>query len=244
MNYKSLFYVIYFLSILAILVGVYFDLGRGFITIPIFLVLLGAFSLFYSISEGSRRERITRLITAIFVYAIIVLSFTWIVNSVFEDYIGESFFDLFSRMSGATKFFAFIVYLAFISLSGIFTFQITDSILKGFSSIFSSATILKKRNIIYFLILYCSTILFFAIFYDISYELDPASFRVTLADTPKFHDFLYFSLVTSTSYGTDLLSPISGLARMLVVVQIIISLVLLMIYISYVMSLPNKSDGQ
>jgi hypothetical protein len=240
MNSKVLFYIIVALCVIAVWVGIYYDVGVGFLSIPWIVVILVAFNNIYLDAKGTRKDKFIRLVTTIATFCMVVGSLSWILDSVSQDYLGKSFFDIWYATAGLTKIFLLILYMIVCGLAWIYKDKIADSILEGFTRIYYSSSKIKRANISYFLVLYFSTILIFSIAYDIVYKLDPEAFRIATEISPKFLDFLYFSIVTSTSYGTDLISPISLLVRGLVVIQLMISIVMLMIYISHVMSLPNE----
>jgi hypothetical protein len=243
MSSQSLLGMVLVVCIGAVLIGVFFDLGVGFISIPLIITYLFALNLFYTNTEGPRKLKIARLLVFLITYCLMILSFSWISISVFRDYLGGSFFELLYNLEGYQKLIVFGLYFGFCIFLWFYNEKIADSLLKGFLSLYNSSSIEKRAHILYFLILYFSTILFFAIAYHILYELSSTSFASHLEVPIKFHDFLYFSIVTSTSYGTDLISPLSLPVRALVVLQIIISVVLLMIYISHVMSLSNDKKS-
>ncbi|MHA2344472.1 MAG: potassium channel family protein [Candidatus Hodarchaeales archaeon] len=80
-----------------------------------------------------------------------------------------------------------------------------------------------------------------AIFYRAIYFFDGNSFEFS-GQTPRLHDFLYFSVVTITTLGYGDIMPISFPARILSLIEVMLGVFFVAVYLSYILTNQNKKS--
>lgn len=76
--------------------------------------------------------------------------------------------------------------------------------------------------LVFFAIGYCTLALLFAGWYGSLWKIDPLNSLNTQSPNPNFLEFFYFSFVTLTTLGYGDISPKSGIARGLVILEVVL----------------------
>ena len=235
--------LIHGLSLTAVLVAVFLDLGAAFLAFPLLILYVFDISETYSEYKGTISAKLAKTTTFITVHLAILIIFAWFLSFATIDYFHVTWWNYLFSLSGIKKFLVFLIFLAACSLVYYVGKVASDAIIQVAIELFKQAQPWLKRRILYFVALYIFIVMFFGTFYHILYVFNSSFFSVSENIKPVFHDFLYFSAATMATLGSSDISPASFVTKCAAVLQIFLTVFVLMVYLSYVFSNSDQRSN-
>ena len=217
-----------------LLVCLFLGLGLVFLALPLASLLVYVGHSAGRDAANCGLPRIYHIYVFVLIHAVLLLSYLVFAGVALPDYFGASTSELPRLIRQAP-----LVTVLSLAIAWIIFYSCSEFFSRGFFHMthvlsFKSNPNLKVQ-VAYFMGLYFMFILVFALLYHSSYKLDPGSFSHQV--TPlRFHDFLYFSVVTITTLGYGEIVPKAGVTKLLTVIEVLGSVLFLLIYLAYIMS--------
>ena len=240
-----LFYItlIIFTLIISALLAL-FEFGFYSILIPLFFVWISMSVYFYFITGRSAKMRLFKIFIYSITYISSLIMLFWIVGFVILGYPQ-------GNLSITQYFISMLSYFSDILYSQHFVFRFLILVLGTLMITYKSMWIFRwvyripnpytfmsidlKGEIRKYIRYYLLIILIFGILFYSIYHLDPNSFYPSDGSL-KFYDFFYFSVVTITTLGYGDIHPESLTGKILVSMEVLISILILLVYLNYMIS--------
>lgn len=211
--------------------------------LPLITAIMISLHYLFEEAQGSTKAKINETIIffLIFLFSIEILLLACI--NVTQDYLGFNFLDIDKTVSPLVFVLYVLIFFGIPVLSATLLKPLTLSLLNILNDVYIKIDKKSRTRLLCLLLMFFSITLAVAVLYHVIYSNDSTSFFSSHNKLLKFHDFVYFSIVTITTLGYGDIHPVSLTAKLIVTVEVIIGVFLIIGYLSFVLSQSSRKNS-